>query len=175
MTAVADVREPMTFTASEIRSFVELVSSGGEVSEIGLLDRVRRAEALVLLTELDELVAVGAIKRPSASYRRKVFQMAEVDAPPDQFPLELGWIVVRDGHRGVGLGNRVVEAAVAVAGLENIYATSHTQNELMHAALQRYGFARAGVPYASTMRKLSLALFLRIGSDQSTKNESGLP
>jgi predicted GNAT family N-acyltransferase len=140
---------PQEMTATEKKAFIELVSAGGEVLEQGLAERVEQAVALVTIDEGAALVGTAAIKAPARAYRQGHFTKAGVAERASDYALELGWIVVRDTHRGRGYVRTLVEAALAAASGQGVYAT--TKSEHIRHVLPDYGFSAQGAPYASTL------------------------
>src|SRR4029453_3517051 len=92
---------PSDCTSQALADFEKLVVEGGAVDPEGLGQRIREASRLLFLRRSDDqLVGVGALKRPHPAYRNKVFANAQATVPPDEYPLELGWIVVAKSHQG---------------------------------------------------------------------------
>ena len=55
---------PTTYSTGEIKQFCRIVNEAGEVISQGLESRVRSAEQLVTAWSGEEMIGVGAIKRP---------------------------------------------------------------------------------------------------------------
>src|SRR5262245_38790947 len=100
---------PSDCTEQALADFEELVVEGGAVSPQGLTERIRDASRLLLLRASDgQLVGVGALKHSRPSYRQKVFTDAQATVVADEYPVELGWIVVAKSHQGRRLSTRMV-------------------------------------------------------------------
>ncbi|WP_420800944.1 GNAT family N-acetyltransferase [Pseudomonas cavernicola] len=80
---------------------------------------------------------------------------------PSSFPYELGWVFIAPEARGNGFAQNLSQAAMAFAEGQGIFATSHTDNTLMHRTLTRLGFIQSGAPYPSTNATRHLQLFTR--------------
>lgn len=147
------------YTSAEVDAFAELVLTGGEVGAEGLVERIRRAQALLFLREDDQLLGVAALKRPNANYRLSVFEKAQVAVNDPKYPLELGWVYVVPKGRGRGLSHSLVQAAVKHANGTGIFATSRADNNAMHKSLMAASFVRHGCEYRSGRGNYKLVLF----------------
>ena len=146
-------------TAS-VRGFEKLVIEGGSVNPEGLAQRIRKASRLLFLRTSDgQLVGAGALKHPGPGYRYRVFRAARATAPPERYPVELGWVVVTNSHHGRRLSIRIVGELLMFAKNENIFATTRADERVMTFASE-YGFKINGKPYRSR-HGYDLALYLR--------------
>src|SRR5271157_1601526 len=94
-------------SADERQAFQDQVEKGGEVDSGGLADRMREAYLLAYAVQGDQIVAVGAVKRPADSYVRKISRRSGVDL--NGYTAELGWIHVMPEFRGQHLASRISE------------------------------------------------------------------
>src|ERR1044072_3478320 len=118
---------PSDCTAESLADFEKLVVEGGAVNPQGLAERIRNASRLLFLRAPDgHLVGVGALKHPRPSYRNKVFADARATVSADEYPVELGWVVVAKSYQGRRLSTRIVSELLAFAKHENIFATTRT-------------------------------------------------
>jgi predicted GNAT family N-acyltransferase len=136
-------------TAQQLADFEKLVIEGGAVNPQGLAQRIRNASRLLFLRAPDgQLLGVGALKHPRPSYRNKVFADAQATVPADEYPVELGWVVVAKSHQGQRLSTRIVGELLALAKNENVFATTRADQRVMSFASD-YGFKLDGKPYPS--------------------------
>jgi len=144
-----------------MREFGNFVLTGGEVTAVGLDARIREAWSLVLAVSDGCLVGTAALKNPDAAYQRRVFENAKAHLSLEDFPLELGWVLVSKEHRGHGVSGKLVDALLDGVTL-GVYSTSRSDNVPMHRTLQRFDFMQHGQSYPSKQnRKALLSLFLR--------------
>ncbi|MEM5617083.1 hypothetical protein AAHB60_03250 [Pseudomonas aeruginosa] len=68
-----NIQSPRDCSSAELDIFERLVSAGGEVSLVGLRQRIQSAEKLIFIND-GECVAIGAIKNPSTKYKARVFK-----------------------------------------------------------------------------------------------------
>jgi len=137
------------WTPQALADFEKLVIEGGAVEPEGLGQRIREASRLLFLRESDgQLVGVGALKRPIPAYRNKVFTKAQATVPPDEYPLELGWVVVAKSHQGRRLSTRIVGELLPFARNQNIYATTRADERVLSFAFD-CGFRINGKPFPS--------------------------
>ena len=140
--------------------FEKLVIKGDSVNPQGLAQRIRNAPRLLFLRASDgQLVGVGALKHPRVEYRNKVFADAQATVPADDYPVELGWVVVNRSYQGRRLSTRMVGELLPFAKDQNIFATSRADERVMSFASD-YGFKLHGKPYASG-HGYDLVLYLR--------------
>ncbi|SCX72510.1 N-acetyltransferase [Variovorax sp. EL159] len=155
------VKSPADCGAAELRDFVSLVIQGGEVSPLGLSERVANARSLSFLRRDGALVGVAGLKRPEASYRRRISLRAQLELSEDSLPLELGWVFLLFSVRGARLSLPLCEPLIQAAGCAGIFATSRTSNVGMHATLAKLGFRRVGEDWFSKQATQKLCLFVR--------------
>lgn len=159
-------KAPSECSDNELDEFVDLVTTGGEVVEAGLKERVQDAKALVFLRdEAGCLVGVGALKVPNIAYREKVFVAAKCKENPNHFIYEAGWVFIQKVFRGKGLSKKIVLEVLKSAGSAGVFATTqkNAEHEAMRRTNCRLGFVQAGFPYPTTRpdKKYLLELFVR--------------
>lgn len=148
-------------TPKELADFRALVLKSGEVTEVGLAGRIKRAHALAMLMDLGQPVGGAALKNPDELYKNKVSSRAQY--PVDAFDHELGWVFLEESHRGRGLSLKLVEAVLASVP-SPVFATSKRHNDAMHRVLKRFRFKQVGRAYESEQEPgVNLLLFMRAG------------
>jgi len=145
----------------ELGLFIAFVRAGGEVTIQGLTDRIRSSAALVFARVAGSVVGVAALKRPQASYRRRISSESGTPLHAPQFPYELGWVYVLPESRGKGFSFHLARIAVAESKGDGVFATSRTDNIAMHRSLAKLGFIGTGIPFASGRSKHSMQVFVR--------------
>jgi GNAT superfamily N-acetyltransferase len=156
----SSVLSPSDCTPEALADFENLVIEAGTVDPEGLTQRIRDAFQLLFLRQSDgQLVGVGALKRPGLGYRSKVFAKARATTPPNEYPIELGWVAVAKSHQGRGLSRRIIGQLISLAENENLFATTRTDARAMRFAAD-YGFKSAGKSYPSG-RGYDLVLYVR--------------
>ncbi len=160
------MKSPSDCTATELNAFIALVREAGEVAANGLPNRVRAAERLFfLLDESYALLGISALKHPSPGYRAKVFSHAAAQSTPDEFPFEVGWVVVAPQYRGLGLSRPLVSMLLSYQPPSFVFATTRADNHFMQRTLLRLGFKREGHTYRSERGDYDLVLLTRKGHD----------
>ena len=158
----SSVLSPSDCTPEALADFENLVIEAGTVDPEGLTQRIRDAFQPLFLRQSDgQLVGVGALKRPGLSYRSKVFAKARATTPPNEYPIELGWVAVANSHQGRGLSRRIIGQLITLAQNENLFATTRTDARAIRFAAD-HEFKLAGKPYPSG-RGYDLVLYLRAG------------
>ena len=155
---------PSDCTAQALADFEKLVVEGGAVNREGLGQRIRDASRLLFLRASDDqLIGAGALKHPRPEYRNKVFADAQATVPADEYPVELGWVVVAKSYQGRRLSTRIVSELLAFAKSENIFATTRADERVLSFAFD-CGFKINGKPFPSG-RGYDLVLYLRNAHD----------
>lgn len=142
------IRNPSDCKEGEIDAFVNLVSRGGEVAD-GVRKRIMRAKALGFVNYDGVAVGVGAIKRPLKSYKKRVFESAGSTLNLEDFPVELGWIYLKENHRGKGQITPLIEEMLEEIDGKSVFATTRSSNPIMREILKHFGFKRSGHAYPS--------------------------
>jgi predicted GNAT family N-acyltransferase len=144
----------------ELADFEKLVIEGGAVDSQGLTERIRNASRLLFLrTSNGQLVGVGALKHPGSGYRNRVFADARATTRPDEYRVELGWVVVAKSYEGQRLSTRIVGELLTFAKNEKVFATTRADKRATRFASE-HGFQIDGEPYPSG-RGYDLVLYLR--------------
>ena len=152
--------KPCEMTDNEKEEFIALVLKGGQVAKGTLEDLVDRAEFLVRLFEHDALIGTAAVKSPYEDHRRGEFCKAGVADRADDFPLEIGWIVVHPDHQGKGYSRKLVQSAVEASRDDGVYATTRTDK--IKNILPDFGFKKIGVEFESDLNKEQyISLFVK--------------
>jgi GNAT superfamily N-acetyltransferase len=155
---------PPDCTAKALADFEKLVVEGGAVNPEGLTQRIRNASHLLFLQAPDDqLIGAGALKHPRPEYRNKVFADARATASADEYPVELGWVVVAKSHQGRRLSTRIVSELLTYAKNENIFATTRADERVLSFAFD-CGFKINGKPFPSG-NGYDLVLYLRNSHD----------
>jgi len=155
---------PSDCTAQALADFEKLVVEGGAVNPEGLGRRIHNASRLLFLRESDDqLIGAGALKHPRPEYRNKVFADARATVSADEYPVELGWVVVAKSYQGRRLSTRIVSELPAFAKNENIFATTRTDERVLSFAFD-CGFKINGKPFPSG-NGYDLVLYLRNARD----------
>src|SRR4030095_10811702 len=155
---------PADCTAQALADFEKLVIEGGAVNPQGLGERsCKAARLLFLLASDDQLVGVGALNHPRASYRNRVFADARATVSANEYPVELGWVVVTKSHQGRRLSTRIVGELLPFAKNENIFATTRGDERVLSVAFD-CEFKINGKPFPSG-NGYDLVLYLRNAHD----------
>ena len=155
---------PSDCTAEALADFEKLVVEGGAVNSEGLGQRIRNASRLLFLwAPGDQLIGAGALKHPRPEYRNKVFADAQATVSADEYPVELGWVVVSKSYQGRRLSTRIVNELLGFAKDDNIFATTRTDERVLSFAFD-CGFKMNGRPFPSG-NGYDLVLYLRNARD----------
>ncbi|WP_410050417.1 GNAT family N-acetyltransferase [Blastopirellula sp. J2-11] len=156
-----EVKPPSEWTKETRSEFKSLICEGGEVTTVGLTERIENALALVCHRAGDKLIGIAALKRPAESYRAKVSEQSGVTLSNDAFPFELGWVYVRPEGRKCGVSKQLVATCLEVTDSAGVFATTREDNDPMRCCLAKSGFKRVGHPYESEHGDHYLVVYVR--------------
>lgn len=138
-------------------SVAQLLDEGGAIEGTisQITHRLKRTRKLAILRLMvtDRIVGVAALKTPKQNYRADKFANAGVSIAGFETAPELGYVVVAQCMRGMGLSHELVHA-IAKDIQEPTFAT--TDNDTMKRNLQGAGFTRAGREWPGQRGVLSL-------------------
>lgn len=154
------IKSPESYTEDEFNQIFALIQSGNEVGGRRLKNRIRNSNTLITLYEDDVFVGVSALKYPESSYRKRIESETGISLTVDEFPFELGYIVVSEESRGKGYSNYLVAAALSAREDNGVFATARVSNLPMQKTLPKFGFQKSGKTYPSERRKEDIQLFL---------------
>jgi len=143
------------FSKADIDSFKKIVIDAGEVSENTFDGLLKKEPILLFIPDTENIKAVGALKIPNDSYKKKVFTNSRSNEESDTFSFELGWIV----SLNPGYGKKLVEVLSKVT--DNIYATVRTENNAMKHILKKYDFEKSGQSYKSERDNYDIELYIK--------------
>ncbi|MFZ2055025.1 MAG: GNAT family N-acetyltransferase [Candidatus Aminicenantales bacterium] len=153
------VKAPAQCAEQELDEFQRLVEMGREVISRGLRGRIRGASLLAFGYVGDSGVGIAALKNPSSSYKKNVFEKSGLIHRSYEFEKELGWVYIEPKWRKKGFSSKLVKTLLSHVKDFNVFATSRTDNQPMHKVLKKNGFFEAGNPFISDQRH-KLILFL---------------
>lgn len=157
---VCTVRSPNECSAEELEEFVDFVRTGGEVTHVGLPDRVKTAHSLAYLKTDGKMIGVAGLKFPSQNHRNEVANGAQISLSAHTLPLELGWVYVLPSERG-GKSYLLCEVLISNAKGAGVFATSREGNKAIHRTLEKLGFNRQGTDWPSGQNPENLWLFIK--------------
>ncbi|ETD86368.1 GNAT family N-acetyltransferase [Rhodobacter capsulatus] len=161
------VKPPSKFTDVELGHFAAVVAEGGEVA-CGLRERIETAFRLGIVAYNGEIVGTAAIKKPSASYRKKVFENAGITLNSAEYHYELGWIYLREAHRKKGQMRRLLTELMSVTRNKPVLSTTRVTNQIMKTILEEWGFEKEGNPYPSAQQPgETIQLYLRSAQEKA--------
>lgn len=140
--------------------FVELIRGGGAIpADQAIVEkRLLKAKTLVYLKRGATIVGIAALKVPVESYRARIAESTGFPVPKEDYPYELGYVVVDPSIQGQNLSSKLVSATVAIAAGERLFAT--TSSAAMHKVLPRVGFVKSGQEYVNDKGE-TLTLYVR--------------
>lgn len=143
------------FLQGEIAIIKKMVVEAGEVREDTFDGLISQNPILILYPDVDAIEAVGALKVPNESYKKKVFRKSKTDYLPEEFEHELGWIV------STKQGNGKKMTKVLAEFKPKVYATVRDENEKMKHILYSAGFEKTGESYKSDRGEYMLNLYIK--------------
>lgn len=143
------------FSQDELALLKSIVLNAGEVDSKSFDRLISHNPILILYPDIDAIEAVGALKIPNESYKKKVFNKSKTNFLPDEFEYELGWIV------STKPGNGKAMTKILANYRPNVYATVRNENKKMKHILESTGFIRTGDLYDSKRGNYKLNLYVK--------------
>jgi hypothetical protein len=141
---------PTDLRPDELLEVENVILTGGEVDGSHVRSRLQAAQLIARLYESNTLAAVAVVKRPAASYLRKIRERSGYSALSGDF-CELGYISVLPGHQDKGLGKTITAETVRQIALRQpqlkLFAT--TRKDLVRHLLCLNGFRKQGREWPS--------------------------
>lgn len=142
-----DALAPQNLSDEQRAAFIRLVQEGGEVGKAALATNMGNARVLILGSVAGDVKGIAALKRPQASYCKKIRERTGVEVGEPLYPYELGYVVLAPEARGKRISHRLVAEALAHADGRAIFATARDENGAMLATLASAGFRPVGREY----------------------------
>lgn len=89
-----ELKVPGQCLSGEIELFYERTCQSGEVSRVGLRERISQAHVLGFVISQGQVATTGAVKRPTSGYRQSIERKGGFAVLERSFPFELEWIFV---------------------------------------------------------------------------------
>lgn len=151
--------KPSQITDDVLQNILVLIESGQQVSMASVADNLRRAEMIGYAKLNDEIIGVMVLKNPNTSYRKKVFDAAEVTPLMKNYPYELGYAYVNPKHRGRGTASYLLSNLVR--NRSDVFATTREDNIGMISLLKQNRFVQAGKPQKSIRGTYNIVLWIK--------------
>jgi predicted GNAT family N-acyltransferase len=122
---------------------------GGEVKEKYAVEGAAHADTLLWFQDKNGMYGVAAIKRPSETHHKGVFEKAGVADLSPEFSLEFGYVYVEEDRRKQGEGRELMLAAMKALGGRAAFATARAANDKITKMLEKNDFKIVGHEYSS--------------------------
>ena len=141
------MKEAKSCSNDEKIKFKSLIKREGHVN-IKFFDRLWSNNPLTASIYIkDNLIACGALKKPSISHVRRMFNSSNSILDYNIFQLELGWIATEPEFRRKGCCHSIVKNLLEQNGSIPTFATIRETNDAMRTCLKNFGFQEEGTPF----------------------------
>jgi hypothetical protein len=158
---IYEYRPPSQIPTDQLHDIVQLISDGGEVDNKTLWDKINNAIMIGYAIANDLIVGTGALKKPHDSSNDNAFVKAGTDVKYEDYPYELGYVFVKEGHRGAFIASRICTTLCKMYSHANIYSTLRSDNRVARLLIERSGFTQSGTSFMSRNGKDMLMLYIR--------------
>jgi GNAT superfamily N-acetyltransferase len=159
--------DPHEAPAARLDEMERVILSAGKVGPRWLRYHLEHAFLVAWAEEQGVMIATEALKRPRQEYVDKVRQLTGIDFSGH---IERGYIVVRPEHRGLGVGDRLIEGCLARSRGRKTFVVIGAENRLGQELTARHG-SRLLVSYHS--RELQKEIGIWTPADQEDLPEPG--
>lgn len=149
---------PSDIETPTLQKIKQLITSGGEVSNIALDTNLSNAKNITFAQINEEVIAVVVLKNPNPSYTSKVFSLAGVSDKQNFYPYEVGYVYAIPEYRR----SRVIFTLFHMFNdkLNGTFATVRSDNAPAIKLLNRCGYRNIGIPYKSSRGAYNLLLYV---------------
>lgn len=152
------IGKPGIFSPEEKEQFLQLLREPGQV-ENSNLERINASTLICIAFVDDSPIGIGAIKNVVKSS----FDYAKVTEMKEKFDHELGYLFLRDGFKGWGIGKMISWLLMQKLGKTNVFATTDLSvTNSMKFILEKLGFIQLGNPYIGRSTGKIIGLFVKI-------------
>jgi GNAT superfamily N-acetyltransferase len=141
---------PGALSREELETCAAIIEMGGAVDPDSMVRDLPRAIVIAIARKGDQIVGVGAIKPVRPKYAAKIARNSGITIPAET--LELGYVAVKDAHRGHGLSHRISEILIT-SHAGRLFAT--TDDKRMKKTLSEAGFVQKGIEWPGHRATLS--------------------
>jgi hypothetical protein len=139
------ILSPNDCSPEQLRDFLTMVLSGGQVQAEGLADRIASAALLGFAFVDGKLAGVASIKNQKRSYVISRFLKAKVPRLAEHYDHEIGYAVTDADFRRMGISRNLILKLIEQKPQGKFYAT--TKNDDMRSLLTKLEFVKTGSPY----------------------------
>lgn len=157
MNPVSIVKTFEECTPTELEEFFKLV----KMSNLHMNVDRSLAKHLGFLKNDNELLGIGAIKKPKNSYVCKISEETRFFEMPK---IEFGYLLIKSSYRRQGLAKKLMDSLLSIPRTGGIFATTHKDNVVMVKLLEKYGFNKEGRDFLSRYGRHKLCLFVNRNS-----------
>jgi len=149
---------PKSTILSEI---LQLLKNGGAIPNLNSASILENCHNICYIKDNEEIASTGAIKFDRPDYRKGVFNKAGVGDVNTSY-LELGYVATSYNHSRKGYAKAICHSIIQNFPLNNIFATTRTDNMGMQKILTELGFTIRGHSYKSTNGDYKINLLTKI-------------
>ncbi len=142
---------PSDLSSAEFAACVAVIKEGDAVDPDSAEAELPHAKVLAVARKRDDIVGVGAIKRPRPQYAARIAARSGYSFDPNT--PELGYVAVDPKHKKHGLSHRIV-AELLSKHEGPLFATTH--HPRMKKTLEKPGFVQKGGEWKGRRGQLSL-------------------
>lgn len=141
------VKHRATCSKQEIKDFVALAQGGHTVPAIN----IERVELIGFVYEGDTLIATRCLKRPFLSYKKRVFQAAQMERFHSFYSLESGYSHTVERFRKFGLSTSLLRALLEDkrTQMHTVFGTTLMHNTPIVKCYLKIGAKPIGRPFCS--------------------------
>jgi len=147
------------FSFEEISFIKNTVLDAGEIDGDAFDGIIERNPILILYPDAHDVKAVGALKIPFDSYKRRIFDKSNLNLNPNEYKYELGWIVSLENGNGKSI------TKILANYYPKIYATIRDENIRMINIINSLGLKKVGISYKSERGEYYIGLYTKENND----------
>lgn len=152
---------PNDLTVDELEKAIDLIMDYRPTKREEIKDRLLSSRAISLAKIDNKVVGTATLKIPNDIYTDNAFLKAESEYEYNNFPLELGYMVVSPDFRNLKIGSEIVGLLCSTYEHENIFAVTKADNSSSIALKVKLGFVQTGKEFKDRKSIDNLKLFIK--------------
>lgn len=154
------IKNATQFTVEEINQFKELLKKGGQVDPNTIEKLLHKNPVLAMIFDNKRIISIGCMKIPFKNHKKYVFEKSKSTLNPNDYSLELGWLVTDENYRRKGYCELIIQELLVKFSNKKIYATTQQNNEKIQSILEKNNFKISGQEFPSKIGNYKLLLWV---------------
>jgi len=155
-------KSPTDLTNEELEGIIDLIMDYRPTTRIEIRERLLNSRAISIAIIDNKVVGTATLKIPNDIYADNAFLKAVSIYEYNDFPFELGYMVVLPNYRNLRIASQLVALLCSTFENENIFAVTKANNNSSIALKLKLGFIETGKEFKDRKTIDDLKLFIKL-------------